>query len=323
MAGGFKRSGLFGLIGVVVVAIVVAIIASAAGNEANPKGTLALIFGVIAVFVVILFVLQRSDLERVAGGDAKAVQRAVAEGGGKIENPTTMSEQRLWAALAIRPIDNEAIKARSQMWDAGRRSLRLGMIVTLLIFLTVPSIYLFESFLPLLIGGPLIVIAALYGSFRALAPGGEMDSAYDKVGLAMAPLGLEVTERPKVNIEVREATTGRVGPKIHGALVLSGERHGRPVSVRLGSGEVSPHSEVTVRLATPAFKAKSRDGKVRPGDDVPALFAAAMQATPNSTRWKKLTVEGGPEGIVVARKGGAQADWLCDLWLAERLADAA
>jgi hypothetical protein len=322
MAGGFKRSGLFGLIGVVVVAIVVAIIASTAGNEANPKGTLALIFGVIAVFVVILFVLQRSDLERVAGGDAKAVQRAVAESGGKIENPTTMAEQQLWAALSIKPIDNEAIKARSQMWDAGRRSLRLGMIVTLLIFLTVPSIYLFESFLPLLIGGPLIVIAALYGSFRALAPGGEMDSAYDKVRLAMAPLGLEVTERPKVNIEVREATTGRVGPKIHGALVLSGKRHGRAVSIRLGSGEISPHSEVTVRLTTPEFRAKSRDGKVRPGDEVPASFAAVLRGMPNSTRWKKLTVEGGPEGIVIGRKGGAQADWLCDLWLAERLADA-
>ncbi len=292
MAGEFKRSGLFGLIGVVVVAIVVAVIAStAAGNEANPKGTLALIFGVIAVFVVILFVLQRSELERVSGGDAKAVQRAVAEGGGEIENPTTMGEQQLWAALAIKPIDSEAIKARAQMWDAGRRSLRLGMIVTLLIFLTVPSIYLFESFLPLLIGGPLIVIAALYGSFRALAPGGEMDAAYDKVGLAMAPLGLEVTERPKVSIETREATTGRVGPKIHGALVLSGERHGRQVSVRLGDKA----SEVSVREICGEYAASS----------------------------KQVKVESGPAGITVARKGGKPADWLCDLWLAERLLDAA
>jgi hypothetical protein len=324
MAGGFKRSGLFGLIGVVVVAIVVAFIAqSSGGGDANPKGTMALIFGVIAVFVVVLFALQRSDLERVAGGDAKAVQRAVAEAGGRVENPTTMAEQELWAALAIKPIDGEAIEARSQMWDAGRRSLRLGMIVTLLIFLTVPSIYLFESFLPLLIGGPLIVIAALYGSIRALAPGGEMDSAYDNVGVAMAPLGFEVTERPKVDIEVREATTGRVGPRVHGALVLSGERHGRAVTVRLGSGEASPRSEVTVRAATAEFKAKSRDGKVRPGDEVPAPFAAVLRGMPNSTRWKKIVVEGGPEGIVVARKGGAQADWLCDLWLAERLADAA
>jgi hypothetical protein len=324
MSGGFKRSGLFGLIGVVVVMIAVALIAlSADSADPNPKGTMALIFGVIAVFVVILFVLQRSDLEKVAGGDAKAVQRAVAEGGGKIENPTTMEEQQLWAALAVKPIDNEAIEARGAMWDSSRRSQKLGWVVMVLIFLTVPPIYLLESFVPLLIGGPLIAIAALYGSFRALAPGGEMDQGYEKVGLAMAPLGLEVTERPKVNIEVREATTGRVGPKVHGALVLSGERHGRPVSVRLDSGEVSPHSEVTVRLVTPAFKSKSRDGKVRPGDDVPAPFAAALRDMPNSTRWKKLTVEGGPEGIVVARKGGAQADWLCDLWLAERLAEAA
>ncbi|HEY6781416.1 MAG TPA: hypothetical protein VI111_10700, partial [Thermoleophilaceae bacterium] len=163
---------------------------------------------------------------------------------------------------------------------------------------------------------------AIYGSVRALAPGGEMDSAYEKVGVAMAPLGFEVTERPKVNIEVREATTGRVGPRVYGALAMSGERHGRPVSVRLGSGEVSPHSEVAVRVATPAFKAKSRDGKVRPGDEVPAAIVESLRAMPNSTRWKKLTVEGGPEGIVVSRKGGAQADWLCDLWLAERLADA-
>jgi Na+/melibiose symporter-like transporter len=117
MAGGFKRSGLFGLIGVVVVAIVIAVIASTAGNEANPKGTLALIFGVIAVFVVILFVLQRSDLERVAGGDAKAVQRAVAEGEGKIENPTTMGEQQLWAALA----------SRRSTTRRSRRALRCGM----------------------------------------------------------------------------------------------------------------------------------------------------------------------------------------------------
>lgn len=324
LSGGFKRSGLFGLIGVFVVAAIVIAIATTTGEgQSNPKTTYALIFGVLAVFMVILFALQRSDMERAAGGDAKAVARAMAEGGGKIENPTTMEEQQLWAALATGPIDDEAIRARGSMWDAGRRSLRLGMIVTLLIFLTVPSIYLFESFVPLLIGGPLIVLAALYGSVRALMPGGEMDSAYEKVGVAMAPLGLEVTERPKVNIEVREATTGRVGPRVHGALVLSGERHGRQVSVRLGSGEVSSRGEVTVRVAAPEFKAKSRDGRVRPGDRTPVAIAAALEGVPNSTRWKKLTVEGGPEGIVVTRKGGAQADWLCDLWLAERLADAA
>jgi hypothetical protein len=318
-SGGFRRSGLFGLIGVIVVAGIVVVIAFTTGEgQSNPKTTYALVFGVLAVFMVILFALQRSDLNRVAGGDAKAVQRAVAEGGGKVDDPTAMPEQQLWAALAIEPIGREAIKARSQMWDAGRRSLRLGMIVTLLIFLTVPSIYLFESFVPLLVGGPLIAIAAIYGSVRAVAPGGEMDTGYENVGLAMAPLGFEVTERPKVSIETRDATTGRVGPKVRGALVLSGERHGRQVSVRLGDGR----SEVKVIVAVPEFEAKSRDGRVRPGKDAPAAVGEALEASPNSTRWKKVAAEGGPEGIVVTRKGGEQADWLCDLWLAELLAGA-
>ena len=322
-SGGFRRSSLFGLFGVIGVAAIVVVIALTTGEgQSNPKTTYALIFGVLALFFVILFALQRSDMERVASGSAHGTERAVAEGGRAIENPTTMEEPQLWAALAVRPIGREAIKARSQMWDAGRRSLRLGMIVTLLIFLTVPPIYILESFVPLLIGGPLIVIAALYGSVRALAPGGEMDSGYEKVGLAMAPLGLEVTERPKVNIEMRDPVTPRMGPKIHGALVLSGERHGHGVSVRLGSGEVSSTSEVTVQAASPAFEAKSRDGRVRPTEGAPAEIAAALKAVPNSTRWKKVEVEGGPQGIVVSRKGGGQSDWMCDLWLAERLAGA-
>jgi hypothetical protein len=40
-------------------------------------------------------------------------------------------------------------------------------------------------------------------------------------------------------------------------------------------------------------------------------------------RSRKLKIESGSDGVTVARRGGAQADWLCDLWLAERLADAA
>ncbi len=321
MAGGFKRSSRFGLIGVFVVAAIILVIATTTGQgEANPKTTLALIFAVLAVFFVILFALQRADLDRVSGADAKDSARAAAEGGREVDNPMTMAEPDLWAAMAVGPIDADALKARSEMWESGRRSLRLGMVVTALIFVAVPATYLLESFLPLLIGAPLIVLVALWGSFRALAPGGEMDRSYDNVGRAMAPLGLEVTERPKVNIETREATTGRVGPKVHGALVLSGERNGRRVSIRLGGEQRSGASEVSVAAPTPEFSARSRDGRVRPGDGAPEALVAALKEVPNSTRWKKVTVAGGPEGIKIARKSGEQSDWLCDLWLAERLA---
>jgi hypothetical protein len=134
-------------------------------------------------------------------------------------------------------------------------------------------------------------------------------------------LGLEVTERPSVNIEVREATTGRVGPKIRGALVLNGERDGRQVSIRLGNTETTTRTEVTVAAPVAEFKAKSSDGRVCPADGAAESVAAVLASVPNSIRWKKVVVEGGPEGVTVIRKGGEQADWLCDLWLAERLAE--
>ncbi len=149
-----------------------------------------------------------------------------------------------------------------------------------------------------------------------------MDRGYDNVGRAMAPLGLEVAERPKVNIETREATTGRVGPKVSGALVLSGERHGRRVSIRLGGEKRTGASEASAGGPTTEFSAKSRGGKVRPADGAPETVASALRSVPNSTRWKNVTVSGGPEGIEVVRKSGDQSDWLCDLWLAERLARA-
>jgi hypothetical protein len=149
-----------------------------------------------------------------------------------------------------------------------------------------------------------------------------MDRGYDNVGKAMAPLGLEVSERPQVGIEMREPMQGRMGPKIHGALVLSGERNGRRVSIRLGASETASRSEVSVASAVPAFRAKSRDGRVRPEDGAPENVVAALKGVPSSTRWRKVAIEGGSEGIEIVRNGGGQSDWLCDLWLAERLAEA-
>jgi hypothetical protein len=323
MAGGFKRSGVFGIVGVFVVAAACAAIALTMGQgDPNPKLALGLIFGVIAIFCLLLFALQRSDLERAAGGDAAAATRAAAQGGRQIENPTTMAEADLWAALAIAPIDADAIKARDETWDVGRRGIRLGMVITLLIFLTVPPIYLTESFVPLLIGGPVIVIAALYGAFRAIGPGGEISQSYERTDRAMKPLGLAVTERPEGGFEMRMPTTPGFDYRLRGWTVLSGQRHGRPVMVRFGGHEDAGTSEVIVGGPAPEFDARSRDGRMGAKEAAPAAIEAALEAVPNSTRWKRLEVSGGPEGIVVTRKRGEPRDWLCDLWLAERLAAA-
>jgi hypothetical protein len=293
LSGGFKRSSRFGLIGVLVVMALVAAIGLTMGSgEANPKLALGLIFGVIAVFVVILLLLQRSDLERVAGRDTAARSRAAAEDGRPVEDPTSLSEAELWASLAIAPIDAEAVKAQSEVWDAGRRNLKLGAIVFGLIFLTVPPMYLLESFVPLMIGGPLIVIAALYGSFRAIGPGGEIDRGYELTDRAMKPLRLQVTERPQGGFEPRGPTMPGFDYCLRGTTELSGSRHGRRITVRFGDEEDTGHSEVTVAASCQEFEAES----------------------------KQIVVRSGPEGVVLSRRKAQPGDWLCDLWLAERLA---
>jgi hypothetical protein len=321
VSGGFKRSSRFGLIGVFVIAAIAAVIGLTMGEgEANPKLALGLIFGVIAIFVVVLLLLQRSDLERVAGGDAAKAGRGAAEGGRQVENPTTMEEAELWAAMAVAPIDAEAIEARSEMWGAGRRSIKLGAVIVLLIFLTVPPMYLLESLVPLFVGVPLIVIAALYGSFRAIGPGGEVDSGFERLDRAMRPLGLGVTERPKGGFEMRTPTMPGFDYRLRGATVLAGERHGRQVTVSLGGHEDAGVSQVSVAVPGPEWTARSRDGRLKPADGAPDEVVSRLRSLKNSTRWNHLEVEAGPEGIVVLRKKAGGGDWLCDLWLAERLA---
>ena len=296
----FGRSGKFGLIGVFVVAAIVVVIAlTADSTDPNPKLQYGLIFGVVGVFFFALLVLQRGDLNRAAAGD----ERFASAGRHEIADPAKLDDGELWAALAVRPIDDDAIKARREMWGAGRRSIGLAAVIGVLIFLTVPSIYLFDTFVPLLIGGPLIVIAALYGSWRAIGPGGEVDTAYELLDRSMKPLGLGVNERPDVRMVARAPSTPGYSARLIGPLVMTGQRHGRRVEVRQEQGR----SEV-------ALKAKVPEIEGRPTELLGGLA--------KSDRWKGVEVRATAGEILVSRKGDPGA-WLCDLWLAEQLADQA
>jgi hypothetical protein len=313
MARAFRRSRLFALIGLfVVAAVVIAIGLTASSTDPNPKLQLGLIFGVLAVFIFGLLFLQRRDLDAAAGADA----RRGMSGPRAVDDPTKLEEGELWAALAVKPIDDEALAARRWMWEAGRRGIRLGLVICILIFLTVPAMYLFESFVPLIIGGPLIVAAALYGSVRAIGSGGEVDRAYESADRAMRPLGLSVSERPEIAFESRAPTMPGYSARLRGPLVMSGVRHGRPVEVNQEDGV----SVVTVKESVPAFEAKTRDGRIRLLDRAPPEVGAALAEVANSTRWKGVGVRGGSDGLVVRRRGDLTY-WLCDLWLAERVAE--
>lgn len=321
--GGFKRSGTFGIVGVVVTMAVVAAIALTMGSgQARPTLALGLIFGVVGLFMLILFVLQAGDLRRAESGAVPDEARRAAAAA-RLADPTTLTEPELWAALAVRPIDEEAARARNQIWGTARASLRLGWIITPLIFAAVVPIYLFGTFVPILIGAPLIGLIALWKSFSLLRGGGELDTSYERVGIAMRPLGLDLVERPTVWLQPR-IDRPLFSPDFAGAVVLAGERRGRAVSVCFpagGSGVRSP-SAVTLGGAAPELEASFRDGRLRARRGGPPEVGRSLGAMTASPRWKGVKVEGGPEGLIVYRRSSREGDWLCDLWLAERLATA-
>ena len=311
---GFKTSSAYGIVGVFVVMGLCAFIALTMvdATDPDPKGPLALIFGVVGLYLVGLFILQRRDLNRAASGDARAGSGAPQE----IDNPTTMEDGELWAAMAVKPIERDAIKARAEMWGMARSSMNLGVVITILIFLTVPPIYLLDTWITLYIGVPLIVGCALYGTFRVIGSGGDIDQGYENTDIAMRPLGLKLTARPDLKFEPRMPPMWGANARLRGPLILEGKRHGRNVTLH----QEGPNSEVIVGGSVPSFKAKARDGRIRGEDDTPAAVEAVLDEIPNSTRWKGVKVHGGSAGIAVQRDKALQ-DWLCDLWLAERLAE--
>jgi hypothetical protein len=306
-------------VGVVITAVLVAVVATSADQtDPNPKGTMALIFGIIAAFIVIFFFVQGRDLRRAEGADADALEQP----SGEIENPATLSEPELWAAMAIAPIDEEAVKARKQIWSSTRSSMSSARLVTLLIFLTVPPIYLLDSFVPLLVGLPVILAVVLWKAVPLLT-GRELDSAYSRVGRMMAPLGLEVTETPTLTIEPKYVAPVRMGPRLRGALMLEGHRHGRLVVVRMPAEGVRTTSYVGLGVeSSEAFTFRSRDGKLVAGDGAAEAVVEALRSVRGSTRWKSVKGEVGEGRIAVERKGSSSGDWMLDLWLAERLAGA-
>jgi hypothetical protein len=319
--GRFRRSGIFGLVGVVVTAVAVAVVAlNADPRDPSPKGTFAIVFAIVGGFLVLLFLLQMRDLSDAEAADARAGALVPAE----VQNPALLDEATLWAAMAVRPVDRDAVRARREIWASTRRSIHTAMVVCALIFLIVPPIYLLDTFVPLVVGGPVLALFVLWKSVRLI--GGGLDQAYATASRAMAPLGLSVVERPELTIEPKGVAPARMGPALHGALVLEGERHGRAVRVRMpAGGSVRTPSEVRVAVASPAFAFRARDGRLRGEKELapPEAVRAALERVPGSTRWGGVRGGGGPnDGVVVERRSARGGDWMLDLWLAERLTDA-
>ena len=320
MRGQFKRSAVYGIVGVFVAAGLCVWVALTMGQPGDdPKPAYALIFGIVGAYVIGLFVLQRSDLGRAEAASTKVSEAVTPD---EIANPAVLDDATLWTALAVRPIDEDAIAARKEIWAITRSSWSTGVLVTALIFIAVPPIYLFDTWIPFVIGTPLIVLIALWKSVALLAGGGDLGKAYEASERAMAPLGLSISERLKIGVEPRSVAPLRFGPRVRGATVMEGERHGRAVRVRMPAGEGRLKSEVQVAAPLPSFEFKSSDGRLKVQAGAPAGVERLLAALPASERWNGVKGEAGEQGIEIERRESSGSEWLLDLWLAERLADA-
>jgi hypothetical protein len=315
-----RRSGAFWVFWVAVAAAACAAVAVTTGqHQADPKGTLAAIFGILALFFVAFFVSRAREVRVGKAADLKGAQRGERL---QVDDPTTLSSAELYGAMAIRPLDDAALKARAKVWDTERTGMSSGIVIVILIFLCVTPIYFFHTFVPTLIGAAVIGTWGVWKSFQLMGP--SMGGVYEMTDRVMAPLGLRVTEHYDITIEPNLARAGGLAPATRGALVMEGERHGRHVKIRTPATN-GGRSTRTVELGTTSaatFELRCRDGLFHAVGDAPAPVGELIRALPRSAGWKGVKVIGKGDLITVKRKPAAASDPMLDLWLGERLADA-
>src|SRR4051794_38926400 len=316
MSGGFRRSSTFGIVGVIVVMVACAAVALQYGSgTAHPTGALIAIVAIVFGFIAILMVLQRRDLNKVSG----AAEREALVDVGQVSDPTTVPPGSLIAAMAVRPVDERALSGTTAAWGVARGSMNSAAVIVALIFLAMAPWIIFQWKWSLIVMLPIIGVYLLYPVARILIPSGTVGKAFQASADMLSPLGLDMTQQPHVGLEPRLGQAGYSG-KLVGTYALEGERHGRRVSMRReGDGP----TVIAVGGGYPEFSVKSDGDRLRAARGAPPEVGRALGSLSRSKRWKCMELEAGGAGITVERcRDSSGFDWHCDLWLAERPADA-
>jgi hypothetical protein len=111
------------------------------------------------------------------------------------------------------------------------------------------------------------------------------------------------------------------------ATEFSGTRYGRSVALRMGVvssvwRETGAY-EVHVQVPVEPFRVRDDDGRLVAEQGAPPEVEAFLaELAPAPAVWRKVVVEGGPDGITARRQVTAHPQgYVYDLWLVERLAD--
>jgi hypothetical protein len=231
--------------------------------------------------------------------------------------------------LALGPAD-EAAKRRATAGMGGLMmgQVRYGALLCAAILICVGLFYggVDSTWYPLGDSGPGLPVAFLpifalivYGVLRIPF---TMASAQGAGNAYLEPLGLSITEMPKVGVRPRYGGSG-MQTDVRGPTVIEGTRHGRKVRVELEAGGY----RTALSGSTSTFSVNSEDGRLVAGGRAPKAVREAVEPLSADKRWKSVEVSGGSDGVVVERKvrgtASSQQLWMDDLWLAERLAGAA
>ena len=314
MSGGFRRSSTFGIAGVIVVMVAVAVIGLQFGSgTARPTGALIAIVAIVFGFIAVLMVLQRRDLNRVSG----AAEHDATADVGPVADPTSVPPGALVAAMAVRPVDERALAGTAAAWGVARSSMNSAAVMVVLIFLAMAPWIIFQWKWSLIVMLPIIGVYLLYLVARIFIPSGTLGKAFQASADMLSPLGLDMTQQPRVGLEPRLGQAGYSG-KLVGTYALEGERHGRRVSMRR---ESNGPTVVAVGGSYPEFTVRPEGDRLRATRGAPKEVGRALGSLSGSKRWKGIELHAGGDGITVERGRDSGFDWLCDLWLAERLAD--
>ena len=227
-----------------------------------------------------------------------------------------IEEPQLFAAMAVKPIDADAVRARREMWGTARASIRLGCWSPALIFLSVPPIYLLDTFVPLMVGGTADRLdrAVQVGQPAELAAETSTRPTTSRAG-RWRRSGWRWSRRPTIAHRAQERRALPSGPDAHAAR-WSSRASGTAARSRSGcrTGGVRSASEVALAGAAPEFEFKARDGRLKAGEGAPDAVAAALKAVPNSTRWNGREGRGRrrrDRGRAARARRAATCCWTC------------
>ncbi len=170
-----------------------------------------------------------------------------------------------------------------------------------------------KTMLGIWVGGVIVwVPLMLVVTYIVLGWGGKAsEKAY------IAPLGLEISEAPGMDLDVIAVLTGDQKLFPDGPSIVEGKRHGRLVYIEM----IGKHCLTIVRGRLPEFKVKSDAGKLIPNRGAPKTVIRALKSLRKAKRWRGIEVNAGSVGIGIQRKSKGTNMWLYDLWLAEYLLD--